>query len=80
MILTDDKDAAIQLKKMSYDGRTPDMPWMNQDVDTLGYHYYMTPETAQLGLDKLEQAKTTQPRSWTYQDYPDISSMKVFNV
>jgi dTDP-4-amino-4,6-dideoxygalactose transaminase len=80
MILTDNKEAAIQLKKMSYDGRNPNMPWMDQNVDTLGYHYYMTPETAQLGLDKLDQAKNTMPRDWTYQDYPDISTMKVFNV
>lgn len=80
MILTDDKEAAIQLKKMSYDGRIPNTPWMDQNVDMIGYHYYMTPETAQLGLDKLEQAKNTLPRNWTYQDYPDISTMKVFNV
>jgi dTDP-4-amino-4,6-dideoxygalactose transaminase len=80
MILTDNYEDAIQLKKMSYDGRIPNIPWMDQDVDTLGYHYYMTPETAQLGLDKLEQAKNTVPRNWTYKDYPDISTMKVFNV
>ena len=80
MILTDDKKAAVQLKKMSYDGRVPNTPWMDQDISTLGYHYYMTPETAQLGLDKLDQAKATPPKIWTYQDYPDISTMKVFNV
>jgi dTDP-4-amino-4,6-dideoxygalactose transaminase len=80
MILTDDYSAAVQLKKMSYDGRLPNIPWSEQNVDTLGYHYYMTPETAELGLSKLEQAKNTQPRTWTYQDYPDLSHMKVFNV
>jgi dTDP-4-amino-4,6-dideoxygalactose transaminase len=78
MILTDDKEAAIALKKMSYDGRLPDIPWTTQDVDMLGYHYYMTPETAQLGLDKLEDAKNTVPRTWTYRDYPKLSNMKVF--
>lgn len=80
MILTDDSDAAIQLKKMSYDGRVPDVLWAEQDVDTLGYHYYMTPETAQLGLNKLKQAIETEPKRWSYKDYPDISKMKVFNV
>lgn len=79
MILTDNKETALQLKKMSYDGRLPDIPWMEQDVDSMGYHYYMTPETAQLGLDKLEVAKTTTPRSWNYTNYPDLSNMKVFN-
>jgi dTDP-4-amino-4,6-dideoxygalactose transaminase len=80
MILTDDYEAAIDLKKMSYDGRVPDVLWAEQDVDMLGYHYYMTPETAQLGLDKIKQAKETLPKQWSYKDYPDISKMKVFNV
>jgi len=80
MILTDDSEAAIQLKKMSYDGRVPDTLWAEQDIDTLGYHYYMTPETAQLGLNKLRQATETEPKQWSYKDYPDISTMKVFNV
>lgn len=80
MILTDDSEAAIQLKKMSYDGRVPDVLWAEQDVDTLGYHYYMTPETAELGLNKLKQAIETEPKRWSYKDYPDISTMKVFNV
>jgi dTDP-4-amino-4,6-dideoxygalactose transaminase len=80
MILTDDADAAFKLRKMSYDGRLPNIPWAEQNINTIGYHYYMTPETAQLGLDKLEQAKNTVPRKWSYKDYPDISTMKVFNV
>jgi dTDP-4-amino-4,6-dideoxygalactose transaminase len=80
MILTDDSEAAIQLKKMSYDGRVPETLWAEQDIDTLGYHYYMTPETAQLGLNKLKQATETLPKQWSYKDYPDISMMKVFNV
>ena len=33
MILTDNKETALQLKKMSYDGRLPNIPWMEQDVD-----------------------------------------------
>ena len=49
---------------MSYDGRVPDIPWRSQDISTFGYHYYMTPETAQLGLDKLPLAIETEPREW----------------
>lgn len=78
MILTDNKEAAKTLKKMSYDGRLPNIPWRDQNIDTLGYHYYMTPETAQLGIDKLPQAKITTPRQWTINDWPDLTQMSIF--
>ena len=79
MILCPDKESYDQLKKMSYDGRLPGIPWREQDIDTMGYHYYMTPETAQLGLDKLQAAIDTPPKIWTWQDYPDLTKMKIFN-
>lgn len=78
IILTDDAEAAHVLKKMSYDGRLPDLPWRDQNIDTVGYHYYMTPETAQLGLDKLETAINTEPTKWTVEDWPDLTQMDVF--
>jgi hypothetical protein len=46
MILTNDKEAVTRLKKMSYDGRLPNIPWREQDIATVGYHYYMTPGNA----------------------------------
>jgi len=78
MILTDNQEAAIQLKKMSYDGRLPNIPWREQNIDTIGYHYYMTPETAQLGLNKLPEAIKTEPKKWTIDDWPDLTQMDVF--
>ena len=78
MILTDDFDAAMQLKKMSYDGRLPNIPWREQNISTVGYHYYMTPETAQLGLDKLPAAIETTPRQWKVSDWPDLTTMSIF--
>lgn len=77
-ILCDKLDDYNTLKKMSYDGRLPTAPWAEQDIDTLGYHYYMTPETAQLGLDKLSEAKQTKPKIWSNNDYPNLSQMKIF--
>ena len=68
----------VNLKKMSYDGRLPKVPWAEQDVDCLGYHYYMTPETAQLGIEKFKTAKDTQPKIWTWEDYPRLADMKIF--
>ena len=78
MILTDDEHAALVLKKMSYDGRTPDRSWREQNIDMVGYHYYMTPETAQLGLDKLPEAIATPPNRLTYQDYLDLTDNEIF--
>ena len=78
MILTDDLQSAVELKKMSYDGRRPDMPWREQDITTMGYHYYMTPETAKKGLLKLPEAIKNEPRQWTVNDWPDLTQMGVF--
>ena len=80
IILCDDKSAAEQLCKMRYDGRTNNLPWVEQDIDTFGYHYYMTPETAELGLQRFEEVKNIPAKVWSYKDYPDISKMKVFNA
>lgn len=77
-ILCPNLESYQQLKKMSYDGRLPGIPWREQDVDTIGYHYYMTPETAVLGLSKLQDAIDTPPRHWSYLDYPDLTEMKIF--
>jgi len=77
-ILTDNAEAATMLKRMSYDGRHPDIPWRNQDIDIVGYHYYMTPETALNGLEKLPTAVETEPHQWTTDDWPDLTQMEVF--
>jgi len=78
MILTDNKKAAMELKRMSYDGRVPDVPWREQNISTMGYHYYMAPETAQIGLDKLPTAINTKPKKWVITDWPDLTQMEIF--
>ena len=77
-ILLQNKEDYNILKKMSYDGRSLNHPWMEQDIDTIGYHYYMTPETASLGLEKLEKSKNQTPKKWIYTNYPDLTKMSVF--
>ena len=67
------------LKKMAYDGRLDDQPWGDQAISTIGYHYYMTPETAQLGLERLPEAKKNKPKRWTVEDWPDLTKMEIFN-
>lgn len=78
MILLDNPEHYEQLKKMRYDGRASDIPWAEQNIDTIGYHYYMTPETAELGLSRFDEAKLKEPKKWSWKDYPDLRTMKVF--
>jgi hypothetical protein len=77
-ILTDNKEATTLLKQMSYDGREPDKPWRDQNIKIYGYHYYMTPETAEMGLQKLPTAINTDPLQWTINDWPDLTTMNIF--
>ena len=78
MILTCDKEARDDLKKMSYDGREPNIPWRDQNITSAGYHYYMTPETAELGIKKLPQAIIDEPREWLVSEWPDLREMGMF--
>ena len=78
IILLDNQEDYTNLMKMSYDGRLPNIPWRDQDIDVVGYHYYMTPETAKLGLEKLQKAIDTPPRKWSVNDWPDLTQMKIF--
>ena len=78
IILFDKEEDFDILKRMSYDGRSPDESWSVQNIKTIGYHYYMTPETAELGLKKLPAAIETPPKQWVYTDWPDLTKMDVF--
>jgi dTDP-4-amino-4,6-dideoxygalactose transaminase len=80
MILLDNLTQYNELKKMRYDGRLDDIPWKDQDIDSFGYHYYMTPETAEKGIFKFCTAEVTEPKLWSDKDYPDISKMTIFNA
>ena len=78
IILFDKEEDYDTLKRMSYDGRSPNESWSTQNIKTLGYHYYMTPETAELGLKKLPEAIKRKPKRWVHTDWPDLTTMDVF--
>lgn len=78
VILLDNDEDVLILKKMSYDGRVPNLPWREQNIDCVGYHYYMTPETAKLGLDKIDDAIKNKPKKWKVSDWPNLTEMKIF--
>ena len=79
IILTDSLDRYNQLQKMVRDGRDRTMLWENDDVDTVGYHYYMTPEDAARGIllfDQLHDVAAT--KTWSWQDYKPLNQLSVF--
>ena len=79
MILTDNKEAYEIMSEMVYDGRNSrTIPWRDQNIKTIGYHYYMTPEAAETGLNQFEDAILREPKIWSDLDYPDLRTMDVF--
>ncbi len=55
MVLTDNQDAYEWLKMARYDGRHLDRKYDEDNFEMLGYHMYLTPEQACIGLEKLEE-------------------------
>jgi dTDP-4-amino-4,6-dideoxygalactose transaminase len=78
MILCDNEQDCTVLSKMSYDGRHITTSWYEQNIDTVGYHYYMTPETAQLGLAKFATVRDQAPVIWNWQRYRYLPELEVF--
>jgi dTDP-4-amino-4,6-dideoxygalactose transaminase len=78
MILLDNLQDYKDLKAMVYDGRERNIPWAEQNISKIGYHYYMTPEVAEEGIKKFNIVKDATSKNWSYLDYPDLQNMKVF--
>lgn len=78
-ILLDDDTAYQKLLKMRYDGRSLPLQWHVDMVDGIGYHYYMTPEQARTGLEKLQNNDLKPYVEKSFNDYPDLTNFPVFS-
>lgn len=79
MILTDNLAHYNQLQKLVRDGRDRTLLWSEDDIDCIGYHYYMTPEDAARGILLFDQLHNVDPgRSWGWQDYKPLTEFSVF--
>lgn len=68
-VLLDDPLAYEIMRRQRYDGRMLEItPWENQRIFDVGYHYRMTPEEAQKGLEKLQ---SFEPNT-RIKKYPDL--------
>jgi dTDP-4-amino-4,6-dideoxygalactose transaminase len=85
VILFDDDLLYNPLKRMVHDGRYSHMSHMEEVKDfgngiILGYHCYLEPEKAAIGITKLNQIEYLPPyKKHSYKEYPDLSKLKIFN-
>jgi len=73
MILTDDKDFYDWAQVAVHDGRDMRVPYEEDKMQVLGYHMFMTPETAALGLENFIKNKEHNEDVAGSYTYPDIS-------
>ncbi len=75
-ILLDDREAYDIMIEQRYDGRDlKQVPWAEQKVFRVGYHYRPTIEEAELGLELLPKVDE-RPK---YHAYPDCRNIRIID-
>lgn len=78
VILTNDKSFVDWCRPMIYDGRHKYVMHDVDDYECIGYHMYMTPEDALIGLTKLASIPDFNPDTGSNLTYKDLSKQSVF--
>lgn len=73
MILTDDAEFYKWAQRATHDGRDMSLPYEQDTIKMLGYHMFMTPETAQMGLEKMKTIPDYNKDIAGSYTYPDVS-------
>jgi dTDP-4-amino-4,6-dideoxygalactose transaminase len=76
-ILHDDAEADPWLRRARFDGRTEGLAPKDDDFRQIGWHFYLSPETAAAGLMRLSLLPTHNP-PLPNDPYPDLSQMEIF--
>jgi dTDP-4-amino-4,6-dideoxygalactose transaminase len=81
MILTNDEEFNEWARPMIYDGRHKDRMYKEDEFECVGWHMYMSPESAKRGLEifhseKIGMVNKSVGGSWAYKD---LSNQKIFN-
>ena len=81
MILLDNEEDYLRLQKMRYDGRSiyDGVMHKDEDISEIGFHYYMTPEMAEVGIDIFNEKKDMPNKKVTYKDYMDFRRFSYFS-
>jgi len=78
MILTDSRSVYDSLKQRRWSGRQEGVPMEIDNIDTLGYNAYITPEWAARGLMLLSVYPEHMEDQMEKPDYPDLRQYEVF--
>lgn len=76
-ILTDDPEAVAWFKKARYEGRSEKM-YHEDDISTLGWNMYMTPQEAAHGLALMQNYPEHNPPQSENNGYRDLTEFPVF--
>jgi|MDTF01.1.fsa_nt_gb dTDP-4-amino-4,6-dideoxygalactose transaminase len=80
MVLTDDLKIYEWLKMARYDGRHLDRKYDEDNFEMIGYHMYLTPEQACIGLEKIEDFDDKNTSIGSSKTYKSLSKyIKLFN-
>ena len=77
IILTDNSDANMWLRRASYDGRDRNKMFKDDNIEMLGYHMYMTPEDGARGILLFDEYNAGNLEIGC-NDYPNISKFPAF--
>jgi dTDP-4-amino-4,6-dideoxygalactose transaminase len=77
MILTDSQEAVDWFKKARYEGRSEKF-YKEDDIQTLGWNMYMTPEQAARGLGLLQNYPIHNQDQPEHGGYKDLTEFPVF--
>lgn len=77
MILTDNIEAVEWFKKARYEGRSEKL-YHNDDIDSIGWNMYMTPQEAAHGLALMQNIEWTYPDLGENDGYKDLTEFSVF--
>jgi dTDP-4-amino-4,6-dideoxygalactose transaminase len=78
VILTDDAEFVKWARPMIYDGRHKEVMHEVDDYECIGYHMYMTPEEAALGILKFDELPDVNPDTGSSSTYKDLTKQSVF--
>jgi dTDP-4-amino-4,6-dideoxygalactose transaminase len=78
MILLDDYDTWHKLSKLRFDGKDYLTGTHFEDIDTLGYHYYMHARDVCRGILLFDELKDELWTPWSWDRYTDLSKFTCF--